>query len=434
MKIKIRLLFFLFFYLCGFAYADFAADKAKGLSLVQSGKYREAFDLYLDLLRENPEDFEVNLMLARSAKMAGKLNHSRMAYERVIEALPHEAGLRVEYADLLVLLEHPDKAMKELSEAKRLDPSLDSSRFGDLARSVEQKTSTLSFNGKISAGVLYDSNMNNGPDSRGINIGGIPVELSNRSTAKETFGTFLHAGLNTAWRATPGTDWWLVGDASGYQRWNFETSPRRDLTYGRGALGLRHLTGRHLVEVRAKGETLLENESTSVNIYGGEFNSVFVMNNNWQNIARFGVEYRDDHVVDDRSGVYWFISEHFRYFYGEAAHSFTFGGKYYSNNTDASMFDYRGFEASGYFTFNLPEDFILSTGLAWRKERYDGPAVLLENKDRDDDMWRVSLFLNKKITENIHVDAGWQFSNAHSNSDLYDYDQHLVLTSISYSF
>lgn len=413
---------------------DFTAEKATARSLMEQKRYDEAHSLYLRLLRQEPEDLEVNLMLARAARMRGKLNLARMAYDRVVALAPKEAGIRLEYAELLARMNEPEAAAEEIAEARRINPEMDQGRLAARLKNLEAVIATHTINGKLTVGVLYDSNMNNAPDSRGINIGGIPLELSADDTERETFGTFFNLGINAAWRPDPRSNWWIVSDVSGYQRWNTETSPRRDLTYGRGAIGLRHLSPSHLLEVRVKAETLLENEGTSVNILGGEFNSVVVLAPSWQNIGRFGAEHRDDHRIDERSGMYWFVSEHLRYFFGQANHNITFGGKLYGSDTDAARFDYLGVEAACYLNLKLPWEMTMTSGLAWRKEKYEDKPIIFESDDREDDQWQVSLFLNKQLTSELSMDLGWQYTNVDSNSDFFAYDQHFVMMAVSYSF
>lgn len=432
--LSLVLFFGVLFFCVSTAQAAVEAEKAAALSLFSNKQYTDALTRYMNLLRQEPDDPEINLMLARSARMVGKLNLSRMSYDRLMLLVPRDPALRLEYAELLIALEEPEAAAAEVAEARRLSPDLDKGRLAARAKAMERNLSTFLVNGKLTVGVLYDSNMNNAPDNRGINIGGIPLELAGEDTEQETFGTFLNLRVNGAWRSNPHSKWWIVGDATGYQRWNTKTDPRRDLTYGRGAIGLQHLTPKRLMEVRVKAETLLENEDTSVAIFGGEFNSVFVLSRAWQNIGRFGVEYRNDHRIDDRSGTYWFVSDHLRYFFGEKGHSVTFGGKLYGSDTDAARFDYLGVEVSSYLNFKLPQAFSLTSGLAFRHEQYDDRPIVFASDDRDDDQWRFSLFLNKQFTPVLSMDAGWQYVNSHSNSDFFDYDQHLVVISVSYAF
>ena len=426
--------FALFLILSPNARAALPDDKAAALELVQERRFTEAYNAYMALLRQAPEDFEINLMLARTSRLAGKLNHARMAYERVIEAAPDEAGLYVELADLLAQLGAAEEARQNLEKARLLDPDLDESQLGSIVRGVDRRTANFSHVGRIGGGFIYDSNINAAPDRRGVNLGGIPLTLNSRDTAEEALGMFLTAGLDLAWRPNLDTDWWLIADVAGYQRWNFEAAPRRDITYGRGALGLRHFSGAHLFEVRGKAETILENEDTSLNIFGGEINWVAAVSPNLHNVARAGLEYRHDYQVSEREGAYFYLSEHLRWFFGEAGHSLTGGLKLYGADAREARFRYIGLEPSLNAHIILPADFSLNAGLAWREESYDAPGTALETADRLDRQWRVSAFVDKKINESLNVYAGWQYVDNWSESDIYKYDQHQITVGMMFSF
>ena len=59
--------------------------KADAAALMQQGKYASAYDMYMRLLREAPDDDEINLNLARSSMRSGRYNQAVMAYERLTE-------------------------------------------------------------------------------------------------------------------------------------------------------------------------------------------------------------------------------------------------------------------------------------------------------------------------------------------------------------
>ena len=52
--------------------------KADAAALMQQGKYASAYDMYMRLLREAPDDDEINLNLARSSMHSGRYNQAVM--------------------------------------------------------------------------------------------------------------------------------------------------------------------------------------------------------------------------------------------------------------------------------------------------------------------------------------------------------------------
>jgi hypothetical protein len=182
-----------------------------------------------------------------------------------------------------------------------------------------------------------------------------------------------------------------------------------------------------LAEFRLKAETLLENGERSVSLYGGEGTAVYAMRPDWHVIFRGGLDHRDDHDIHDRSGLYAWSGIFGRWFFSEQGHSLLFGVKGYGADAHASRFNFVGVEPSVNLNLNLPWQTELMLGLGWHVEQYNGPATVLGGSDRHDRQWRTSVFAVKKLSDNFQIEAGWQYRDNRSNSDLYQYDQHMFL-------
>ncbi|MDR2892597.1 MAG: hypothetical protein LBV80_05885 [Deltaproteobacteria bacterium] len=414
--------------------ASLSSGKADAASLMQSGDHAGAFALYLNLLRETPDDFEVNLALARSAKLAGKYNHSRMAYERLIETLPENAILRLELAHLLLTMGQNEAAKAELAEAKRLDPSIAEGDMGKALASMEQRVDSFRVKGRLAGGMIYDSNMTTGPAGRDVMVGRLPIYLDRESSERESMGSYLHGVIDMGWRASADSPWWLVGDVAGYQRWYNETTPRRDMTFGRAAVGLRYLENSLMAEVRLKTELLLENEEKSVALYGSEASLVFAARDNLHLIGQGGIEHREDIAVRDRSGTYAWGGPYARWFFGEAKHSLMAGVKGYMSATDERRYSFSGIEPGVFLFLNLPWETELILSGAWHNEDYKGGATILDDAKRKDTQWRASAMVIKQIAESVQLEMGWQYTNNNSSSDLYTYDQHLLTLGLAFTF
>jgi tetratricopeptide (TPR) repeat protein len=402
---------------------------------MEEGKFPEAFRAYIDLLWEYPEEFEVNLGLARAARQAGRLNHSLMAYERVLAFAPQNAVLRLEYAWLLLSLGRAEQAAEQLAEARRLDPAITEGELGKAVSILDRRTATLTGSGRLAGGFIYDSNMTLAPSRSAVQVGGFNIILDSRSRAKESWGSYLHASGEGAWRSSPDASWWLVGDVAWYQRWYNETNPRRDMAFGRAAAGLRYLEDDFLAEIRLKTESLLENEEHAVSLYGVEATLIRALTPEFHLVGRGGTDHRDDQDVAGRSGTYVWAGTYGRWFFNsEKGHSALFGVKGYAAATDVSRYGFAGIEPSVNLNVHLPWRTELIFALAWRYEDYNGPATVLDNPDRRDTQWRASVFALKKLADNVQVEAGWQYTENRSNSDLYKYDQHMFLLGLALVF
>ncbi|MDL2290686.1 tetratricopeptide repeat protein [Desulfovibrio sp. OttesenSCG-928-F20] len=414
--------------------ADTAEQKRRAADLLQAGNGQEAYAAFMDLLRQAPDDFEINLGLARSAALNGKYNHALLAYERLVEAVPDNAVLRLEYANQLLAAGRNEQAAEQLAEVRRLDPDLENKKTRLALKGMEDQLSTFQVRGRLAGGYIYDSNINTGPALRGVEVGGIPLRLDKASKATEASGGYLHGAVDVAWRANNESPWWVVGDATGYQRWYDSDNPQRDLTFGRAAAGLRYLRDNTLAEIRLKTDSLLINGIQAVNLYGAEGMFIQSLRHDLQLMLRGGVEHREDLDLKDKNGTYAWGGPYGRWFFGDANHNILFGAKFYGAATEKKQWDFTGFEPGVNVFLYLPFETELILSGAWHHEQYHGPATIFDGSDRVDRQWRVAALGIKKLAEYLQLEVGWQYTDNKSNSDLYTYDQHMLTVGIALSF
>ncbi len=433
-------IFSIVFFLCYFLLpnqvfsAPLAEDIAKAEALVQQAQYTDAFEAFMELVREYPDDFSVNLGAARTAVLANKLPIAHMFYQRLVTTLPDNAVLRVELATLLERMGQHEQAEAELTEARRLDPDMVAATLPRQGDTQQYAVSTLEASFRLTSGYVYDSNINSGPSLRGVMLGSLPIILNTESVAQSASGFYLHATGDVAWRANADTPWWVVGDASGYQRWYDSTSPRRDLTFGRVAAGLRYLSSNFLGEVRLKTDMVLENNKQSSNLYGAESSFIYAMKPQTHLLFRAGLEHREDLNTKGRSGTYTWGGPYLRYYFGTANHSILLGFRGYTAVTNEQRYRYDGIEPSLTVALNLPWESQLIFSGSWHNEDYQGSATIFDTEKRRDQQWRGSIFAIKKITDWLSVELSYQYTDNNSNSDLYTYDQHMITAGMSLSF
>ncbi|GHT82087.1 hypothetical protein AGMMS49960_07770 [Betaproteobacteria bacterium] len=414
--------------------ATLAAGLAEARKLAMAGDIAAAFSAYVALLREYPEDVTVNLELGRVAHKAGHNNHALLAYERVLGLAPNVASVRLEYAYLLRAMGRAEQAAEQLAAAKQLDPTLATDKLSQAVTNLERHLATLTTRGRVAAGLIYDSNMTMAPSNSHVQLGNFDIILEPQSREKDSLGSYLHATGEAAWRSSPDSPWWLVGDLGAYQRWYTESNPNRDLSYGRAAAGLRYTRDSVLAEVRLKSEMMLEHNKHSVSLYGTEFTLARAMTPTWHLIGRVGIDHRDDQRVKGRNGTYSFAALYSRLFFGEAGHSALLGLRGYTASTEVKRHEFTGFEPSANLNLKLPWRTELQFGLSWHAEKYRGPATVMEFHDRRDRQWRASVGAVKKLNDKLQLEAAWEYRDNHSNSDLYQYDQNMVVVGLAYTF
>ncbi|MDR0828397.1 MAG: surface lipoprotein assembly modifier [Desulfovibrio sp.] len=416
-----------------------AEAKAEAATLLQKGDANAAYDLYMRLLRESPEDDEISLGLARAAAGANRWHQSVMAYEVLIEKHPREAALYSELARVYMLADDREAAERSLAVMRSLDGQTTAADTGLALDDMERRYNRLQIHGKIRAGILYDSNANMGPKSEEMRLGDFPLPIKiPGAKEKETFGAYLGADLDLGYRIYQDSPWWIVGDVRAFWRGNANDDLRdlhsQESQWGRASAGVRHLTSKSLFDLRFKAEIFDYELYQNVSAIGPEATFLYALTPSVHLITRGGIDHREYSRDRHRNGTYGWAGEYLRLFFGSDNHEFMAGLRYLGAAADKTDYSYNGYEASAGFVFKLPYGFELGPNISFTQEFYKGPATVLETKDREDKRLRVGTLLTYRIDEAWSLELNYQYTNNDSKSNLYEYDQHLVTTGVAWSF
>jgi tetratricopeptide (TPR) repeat protein len=416
----------------------FESTKIEAAALLERGKATEAYELYMRLLRESSEDDAVRLGLAKASARIGRWNQAVLALEMLLEKYPREAALYDQLAHAYLALN--DRASAErLQEAKRSlnlgGQRADAAEFPMDA--LEQRYSLFQIHGKIRAGVLYDSNANQGTDSTDMRLGNWRVEVPD-AKARETFGGYLGANLDVGRKFERDSNWWVVGDAQIYIRGNTNSDlgnvHGRESQWGRAAVGLRRLSSETLLDVRAKAEIFDYEWYQNVAAFGPEATFLWAATPSFHLITKGGIDRRTYSRDHGRNGTYGWIGEYARLFFGAGNHEFIAGGRFFSASANKSDYGYDGWEGTARFLFKLPYGFELAPFAAYTRENYHGPATALESRDRRDERLRLGSALSYRIDESWSLEFNYQYSKNNSTSNLYDHEQHFISAGVAWSF
>lgn len=410
--------------------------KAQAATFFQEGKYKEAYALYMSLVREIPEDNAVNLGLARSAGKIGEYNQAVFFLERLTDKYPRNEALRLELIKACIQAGSLDAARREMALAREYNPSLAPELDDIIIQRLEDQLSRWQFSGSLSAGILYDSNVNQGPQSAFMQLGMWNLKLDAQATRKSSWGAYSSAFLNGGWRMGPESPWWLVGDAALYAKGYFNSLPtNRSMTWGRMALGLRRIGASTLFDLRLKTDAVdyMDDDQVARN-NGSELQFIWAATPNIQLLTRAALERRDYQTGNGRQGWYMWAGEYVRLLWGKDNHSLLIGGRYINAECLRDDYGYEGWEGLSSMTLKLWKKTELTPFIAYRRERYNGPATALEMEKRRDENTRVGTSLTWQFTEAFSWDLTWQYTNNHSKSPLYTYDQHLISSGVTWKF
>ncbi|MBE9556376.1 MAG: DUF560 domain-containing protein [Proteobacteria bacterium] len=167
---------------------------------LQQGKLDQGYKLLLIIAKRNPEDRELQILLAQVEVARDDNDLAVRRLKRLAEKEPDWPRPRIELAKAYMAVERWRDAKNILvAELGRDPPEQVRRNIERLARAVEDKQS---FVGRFSFGVAPDSNINNGSNANTIEFLGLPFTLSDESKAQEGVRADISIGgtLRTQWR------------------------------------------------------------------------------------------------------------------------------------------------------------------------------------------------------------------------------------------
>jgi opacity protein-like surface antigen len=394
---------------------------AQAAGLMEQGKAGEAADIFAALSARYPESGDIALFHARAALAAGRPAEALPVYDKLMAQNPNNTDLRLEAGRAHLAAGNQEEAMR-------------------LGRQVlaEYEKQRFQIHGAVRAGLLYDSNANQGPASEAIRLGDWDDVRIADAKRKGSFGAYGGANLDLGWRLGAISPWWIVGDVQGYWRGNengaLKPNKNREWQWGRAAAGLRYLDGKNMIELRAKAEIADYVFWSNVTALGAELRYVRVVTPRLHLIADAAIESRVYNESYLRNGAFGRAGGYARFIFGEAGHEFTVGGGYVGASAQWTNFKYDGWQGLARFSFKLPHGFTLSPSVSFTQELYKGPATALETRNRKDERLRVGADISYAINEAWSIEAAYHYTNTFSTCNLYKYDQHMVSLGVAWKF
>ncbi len=410
-----------------------AQSKAQAEALFQQGDYTAAYEAYGKLFREDPTNLLINLGYARSAVRANRPGQAVAMYERMLAIYPQEPILLKELAYALSMQNDAQRSALELAK----NPKASAAENAKLSEQWKKQHSQTQIHGKIRTGLLYDSNVNNGPASNDISIGRWDLTLID-GKAVESLAGYLGAHLDLSHRISASSPWWIVGSGAFYARYNANTQAH-DIDLGSsewftGSAGMRYLGDKSLFEVRVRGQIFDYAFLQNVITVGPEATFAYALTPKVHLITRAQIDLRDYSENHYGDGWYGSVGQYVRFFFGEKGHNLSLGGRYLGGIAQDSFKSYDGFEASLDLTLMLPADIRLMPFISYGGEYFHGPATAFDKEHRQDHRLRVGLNMSIPVSESWDIELGYNYSNNISNSELYTYDQHLINAGVAWSF
>jgi tetratricopeptide (TPR) repeat protein len=382
------------------------AEWKKAETLLVNKRPQEAYDLFTALLRRYPGHSSLMLGLARSSALTGRFQEALEIYRQLLVKFPGDP----------ILLNERDQVQGLLAGTG--------------------SPTTVSF--RMRAGVLYDSNANQGaPDDLVLSIFGLSIPLEGTKRIS-TMGGYFGANFQISHRLSEVGPWSLVGDSGLYIRGN-EDSDLDDIKssewqWFRVGGGLRYAKGQNLFEFRIKGEFFDYELTNRVISWGPELTYLRAVTPKFHLISQLSLDYRDYQRSPERDGDYGQIYQNARFFFGDNTNSLTFGVGYLWGRPKLDNLEYYGFSVPLRLTLRLTEDWELSPHINYIQEKYRGKGIIFDQEDRRDKKIRSGLDVIYKINDRLRAEFNYSYNRSDSNSAFYDYAQHTMSLGLSWGF
>ena len=422
----------LFVLAAAFAPARAGADGVSidgAAALLASGKTDEAYGAYMALLREDPENYAVNLGLARAALASNRPHHAIMAYDRLLAKYPGDAALWRGMAEAYAAAgdgERAELCLARAEDASRGEPGRSGSsapRFRKTAR--------------LKAWVYFDSNANQWAGSSEIRVGSMTIRLLN-SDRVETPGLYLGGRLDAVYRLSENGPWYATGGIAANLRYGFDGGLREiDRTYSQWYkvyAGVRHAGEANFFDFAVAAEIFDYDFYDTVYSYGADAVFLRAAAPRFHLITRAGISNRRYVRSMAQTGTYGYVGQYFRFIFGENAHEFTLGARYIGADADSAGYSYSGPEYSAFFNFKIGDNLEISPGVIYAEERYDAPGMPWESHDRRDDSVSYNLGVTRRLSKTASVEFMYQYLDNSSNSAFSSYDRHNASLGIAWTF
>ncbi|MDR2870682.1 MAG: hypothetical protein LBV04_09550, partial [Deferribacteraceae bacterium] len=321
-----------------------AASKANAAQLIEAGDYQAAYTIYAALLWDYPDDDEVNLGIAISARQVDRVYPALMALERLSFKYPRDMQIRREL--LVVYLE-----VNDLESARREAEILRQNDIDISGINILPSPSFL-YSGYLALGAVYNTNANAGMESNEI----LPGLFLQDAEKVASSGTYIQGALNGSYKL--GTSWWLVGDVNAYYHYNTasELVSNTDILWLRAAAGGRYAKSRYLADLRFKADMTKQGSETDdqkIMAYGLDGQFTYGLRQNITLTTSLTFDTKDYNKSEARNGLYWSLGESIRILFGSKAADLTLGVRLLQASTDAPVYDYSGWETSARMAFYL---------------------------------------------------------------------------------
>jgi tetratricopeptide (TPR) repeat protein len=407
-------------------------QKERALALYAQQRYEESYSLLANLYLSDLTDEELHLHLGLSAYETKRYETALAAFERCQMLNPQNGRYAYEMGRTYYALGMHEDAEREL-QPLREDPSLSESdrhTIRSYLAVIDQRRQKSFFTATLSAGVMYDSNVNYGPLDDSFYTPNSKPEMSD-------FGYDVHLGAEHLYD---------IGEKNGYQVRNrialfnreYDTLEEYDVTYLSYAPTLLYQSGQTLCTLTASLDHMWLHHESYLNVYSILPAMVY--------------------ELDEKSRLITYVRYHRKYFLRSADeakdadnYEFSLGYRHTlptaywmiragadrerktDSNTPRIDVDFNRYRLNAEYAAQLSPTLSAKGEAEIHTRAYRDHFTVFGNT-REDNGYKAGVSLTHKFTPTMYAEAKATYERTWSNQSVYAYDKHTCSVTLNKKF
>jgi len=396
----------------------------------REGRHEEAYALFSAQFRKDPGNISINLGLGESALELKRYSHALFAFERVLMAEPDHQRATYGLARALQALGRSEEAQAEFARLLKMElPSEVRQAVRAQAEGLRPAAGRFRLKGRIQAGLVYDDNVNTGPDSRPV--GGVFGVVAS-TKPDDAWGAELQAAVNGVYDVGGKGGWFALGGARLYTT-VYDASPNQETLYYRVYAGARRLQGNSLLDLTVRHDELDYGHDELLRSDGVDLLWIKALSarDHWS--TRVSLDERDYLDGSDRDSTYLMVQQIWRHYFENRKNQLFGSVALFNEAADEAIHRNRGglLQAGGEYA--VAERLTGYASLRMRHADYSKRQPAFTNR-RTDTQWEWIWGLRRSLSELLSLDLRHRYVFNESNVGLYEYKRNVLTLAVSADF
>lgn len=378
---------------------------------------------------QNTNDTDVLYMRGQCLQGLGRHGEAIDAYERILAINPDAGSVRMHLANAYRQAGNMSQARGELKEVLRLGPT--EKVAANIRKALALTEQQKQWFAEVEGGLIYDSNISAGPDNDQITIFGLPFTLDAASQEEDSLGyNFSAAG---GYRIPISPNLGVVAQGS-YNQTDYVESDTFDSKSISVSAGPVYKIGMLTLNANLTGAWRALDGDTYSRSIGLNTGATYRINDKTALNATAGAV-KQNYVSDSRDGNNLYLNTGINY---KPTENVVLQAGYSVGSDDAEDERYENVRHGPNVgaTMKMSKNMIGRLNLSFNHADYKGQDAAFGNEARDDEIYSANARLSYDLDEHLNTDGvsvnfDVGYVRSDSNIQIYDYERHTAIISIT---